>query len=207
MSVRDLQVGERLQTAEGAVTVEALEKVRGEHRVYNLEVEGDHEYLVGEAGVRAHNQSACSGGGAGGGARPRVNLLNEPGLLFRVLRPEEAPLTQGLVAKLPGRGMSVEGFVRTGSRTRGQFIATSRSRVKSLFRARAEGRRVAVIDRRALELPPGVAGPSRIVDLTRPSVLNRFIGNPLTRRFAGASEEVLVVGRIRPEHILEVLFP
>ena len=59
VSVRDLQVGERLQTAEGAVSVEALEKVRGLHRVYNLEVEGDHEYLVGEAGVRAHNQSAC----------------------------------------------------------------------------------------------------------------------------------------------------
>ena len=53
--VRDLLVGERLQTAEGAVTVEALEKVRGVYRVYNLEVEGDHEYLVGEAGVRAHN--------------------------------------------------------------------------------------------------------------------------------------------------------
>jgi hypothetical protein len=53
--VRNLQVGERLQTAEGAVTIEALEKVRGEHRVYNLEVEGDHEYLIGEAGVRAHN--------------------------------------------------------------------------------------------------------------------------------------------------------
>ena len=44
--VRGLQVGERLQTAEGAVSVEALEKVRGLHRVYNLEVEGDHEYLV-----------------------------------------------------------------------------------------------------------------------------------------------------------------
>ena len=53
--VRDLRIGERLQTAEGAVTVEALEKVGGEHRVYNLEVEGEHEYLVGEARVRAHN--------------------------------------------------------------------------------------------------------------------------------------------------------
>ena len=53
--MRDLQLGERLQTAEGAVTVEALEKVRGIHRVYNLEVEGGHEYLVGEAGLRAHN--------------------------------------------------------------------------------------------------------------------------------------------------------
>ena len=57
VQVGDLRVGERLQTAEGAVSVEALEKVRGVHRVYNLEVEGDHEYLVGEAGVRAHN--AC----------------------------------------------------------------------------------------------------------------------------------------------------
>lgn len=55
VSVRDLQVGERLQTAEGAVTIEALEKVRGLHRVYNLEVEGDHDYLVGEAGARTHN--------------------------------------------------------------------------------------------------------------------------------------------------------
>ena len=55
VQVRDLQIGERLQTAEGAVSVEALEKVRGLHRVFNLEVEGDHEYLVGEAGVRAHN--------------------------------------------------------------------------------------------------------------------------------------------------------
>ena len=53
--VQDLQIGERLQTAEGAVAVEALEKVRGLHRAYNFEVEGDHEYLVGESGVRAHN--------------------------------------------------------------------------------------------------------------------------------------------------------
>ena len=58
--VRDLQVGERLQTASGAVTIESLEKVRGTHRVYNLEVEGDHEYLAGAAAVRAHN--ACGDG-------------------------------------------------------------------------------------------------------------------------------------------------
>ena len=53
--VRDLQIGERLQTAEGAISIVSLEKVRGLHRVYNLEVEGGHEYLVGEARVRAHN--------------------------------------------------------------------------------------------------------------------------------------------------------
>ena len=51
--IRDLQVRERLQTAEGAVTVEALEKVRGRHRIFNIEVEGDHEYLIGRVGVRA----------------------------------------------------------------------------------------------------------------------------------------------------------
>ncbi len=50
-----LQVGERLQTAEGAVTIAALERVRGHRQVFNLEVEGDHEFLVGDSGVRAHN--------------------------------------------------------------------------------------------------------------------------------------------------------
>ena len=60
--VQELQIGERLQTAEGAVAVEALEKVRGLHRVYNFEVEGDHEYLVGESGVRSHNSSALNCG-------------------------------------------------------------------------------------------------------------------------------------------------
>lgn len=57
--VRDLQVGEWLQTAEGAVLIAALERERGQHRVYNLEVEGEHEYLVGELGLRVHN--ACPG--------------------------------------------------------------------------------------------------------------------------------------------------
>ncbi len=53
--MRDLRVGERLQTAAGAVTIAALERVRGSHRVYNLEVGVDHEYLVGRSRVRAHN--------------------------------------------------------------------------------------------------------------------------------------------------------
>ena len=56
--IRDLQLGERLQTAEGAVTVEALEKVREEHRVYNLEVLEVHEYFVGGAVALVHNAQA-----------------------------------------------------------------------------------------------------------------------------------------------------
>ena len=54
--VRDLRIGERLQTAEGAISIVSLEKVRGTFRVYNLEVEGDHEFLIGDAQIRAHNQ-------------------------------------------------------------------------------------------------------------------------------------------------------
>ena len=55
VQVRDLRIGERLQTAEGGISIVALEKVRGLHRVFNLEVEGDHEFLVGDAQIRAHN--------------------------------------------------------------------------------------------------------------------------------------------------------
>jgi len=84
--IRDLQVGERLQTTEGAVTVEALEKVRGEHRVYNLEIEGDHEYLVGEAGIRTHNScpdidklSQAAGASAKGGRTQAGRALQKHG--------------------------------------------------------------------------------------------------------------------------------
>ena len=60
--VRDLQMGERLQTADGAVAVQALERLRGAREVFNIEVDADHEYLVGELGLRAHN--ACGRRGA-----------------------------------------------------------------------------------------------------------------------------------------------
>ncbi len=53
--VRDLLVSERLQTADGAVRIAALERIGGEHRVYNIEVEAEHEYLVSKYGIRAHN--------------------------------------------------------------------------------------------------------------------------------------------------------
>lgn len=56
--IRDLQVSERLQTAEGAVTVEAVEKVRGTHRVYSFACTG----TKGGVGY----VSAPSAGGWGG---------------------------------------------------------------------------------------------------------------------------------------------
>ena len=57
MWVHDLRIGERLQTAEGAVSVEALEKVRGLHRVYNLEVRAHNNcFTVRDAAGRLRNR-------------------------------------------------------------------------------------------------------------------------------------------------------
>jgi RHS repeat-associated protein len=55
----DLKIGERLATRSGQVaTVESLGLKPGLHRVYNLEIEGEHHYFVGEAGVLVHNAYA-----------------------------------------------------------------------------------------------------------------------------------------------------
>lgn len=48
--------GERLLAESGTRVVEKLE-FRGEEAVYNIEVEGDHCYRVGEQGVLVHNAS------------------------------------------------------------------------------------------------------------------------------------------------------
>ncbi|MCB9651065.1 MAG: DUF2431 domain-containing protein [Deltaproteobacteria bacterium] len=53
--VRGLQVGARTESARRAVTIAALERIRDGAVVYDLEVEGDHEFLVGDVGLRAHN--------------------------------------------------------------------------------------------------------------------------------------------------------
>jgi hypothetical protein len=51
-----LRIGECLRTASGqAVTVESVGLKAGEHRVYNLEVEQEHQFFVGESGVLVHN--------------------------------------------------------------------------------------------------------------------------------------------------------
>ena len=52
----ELRVGELLRTWSGqAVTVESISLKAAEHRVYNLEVEQEHHFFVGESGVLVHN--------------------------------------------------------------------------------------------------------------------------------------------------------
>ena len=56
VAAEKLRVGECLRTASGpAVTVESIALKAGEHRVYNLEVEQEHQFYVGESGVLVHN--------------------------------------------------------------------------------------------------------------------------------------------------------
>ncbi len=54
---RDLQIGERVLTRDGPTNVTGFEYA-GEEPVFNLEVDGDHCYRVGEAAVLVHNASA-----------------------------------------------------------------------------------------------------------------------------------------------------
>ncbi len=52
-----LAIGERLVTRAGKVaTVESIGMKPGLHRVYNLEVEREHHFYVGESGVLVHNE-------------------------------------------------------------------------------------------------------------------------------------------------------
>jgi hypothetical protein len=70
----ELRAGEQVRTAHGPTTLESIRKVPGMHRVYNMEVETDHCYFAGVAGVLSHNtgvgcngNTATLGGGSGVG--------------------------------------------------------------------------------------------------------------------------------------------
>ena len=58
VSAQDLRIGETLETMKGVTHVESFTKRPEPEPVYNLEVEGDHVYRVGESGVLVHNSSA-----------------------------------------------------------------------------------------------------------------------------------------------------
>jgi hypothetical protein len=59
--VAELRIGEQLQARDGSwPRVESLTLCAEPEPVYNIEVEGDHCYRVGEQGLLVHNQSAPS---------------------------------------------------------------------------------------------------------------------------------------------------
>ncbi len=57
VSAADLEIGETLKTMAGTTVVESRTKREELEAVYNIEVEGEHCYRVGESGVLVHNAS------------------------------------------------------------------------------------------------------------------------------------------------------
>jgi hypothetical protein len=55
----ELEVGERLRSIAGWLTVKSLVKQPGVHRVYNMTVAGEHVYHVSSLGLLSHNVKAC----------------------------------------------------------------------------------------------------------------------------------------------------
>ena len=54
-----LMVGEHLRSESGPLEIATMQWVDGTHQVFNLEVAGDHMYLVGADAVLSHNADGC----------------------------------------------------------------------------------------------------------------------------------------------------
>ncbi len=86
IAAEKLAVGERLVTRAGEVaTVESIGMKPSLHRVYNLEVEGEHHYFVGESGVLVHNAYEDGVTGIGklsgqGNDTSRATILEDAGV-------------------------------------------------------------------------------------------------------------------------------
>jgi len=61
-AVKDLEIDEELQTSRGRQSVAALGYQHGRHQVYNIEVETEHCYFVGEEEALTHNMCGPDGG-------------------------------------------------------------------------------------------------------------------------------------------------
>jgi RHS repeat-associated protein len=92
---------ERLATRDGGTTTVLRWEYRGEEAVFNLEVDADHCYRVGEQGILVHNASVLdgSGGPPGGFFTPsdatRTADYVKPGALIRGSSPRESRLFRG----------------------------------------------------------------------------------------------------------------
>ena len=62
VSAEDLRPGDGLRGRGGPLTVVANRRLPGVERVYNLTVEGEHVYRVGELGTLVHNMDCTKSG-------------------------------------------------------------------------------------------------------------------------------------------------
>ena len=112
----EVYVGERLQTADGVVTVAEVRRLPGAFKVYNLTVEGDHEYLVGAERVRSHNADKC-GGLTGAAPKTRTNsgtsrptTPNEPNSIYEQVDPKTGDVRSRTFHDDNGRPFSRQDF-------------------------------------------------------------------------------------------------
>jgi hypothetical protein len=119
VQAQELRVGEHLKTADGAVEITAIARKPGVHRVYNIEVETEHRYLVSKLQVVSHN--ACAAGGKGG-------------VVYKVAG-EDTPSGKPYVGRTsspegpPGRG-KVDGRDRTNAKVVDKYENTRDGKVK-----------------------------------------------------------------------------
>ncbi len=101
--------GEEIRTAEGALRVTSAASLAGGHRVFNLEIEGEHVYYVTEVGVVGHNCPA-KGVAAGGRAKPSLSAHKEA--LKKVHKEVGGSLPSGKPGKFgsPQRGTPKKGY-------------------------------------------------------------------------------------------------
>lgn len=120
---------------------------------------------------------------------------NKQSVVYRVIRGDENPLN-GLTAKNPTRGMSIEGHVTSGSRNKGsQFISTTTDINVANKYAMKDGCRIVEIN--LSKLPSDVS----IYDLSTVAGRSTHLKGVTARNFAAKSSEVLLEGYIPSDAI------
>lgn len=121
----------------------------------------------------------------------------EPRIVFRVIRPDENPLT-GLLARNPTSTASPSFAVSRGSTFPTQFIPTTADLNVALGEARLSGNAVVAID--LTKLPAG----ARVIDLSSGAARDAAgLLHPIARNFARASAEILIEIEVPAEAILD----
>lgn len=130
------------------------------------------------------------GVGAGAYGAARVVGANKQDYVYRVIRDDENP-TQGLFAKNPDRGMTIEGHVSSGSRNNGsQYISTTTDYNIAKENSVRDNCRIVKIDLNKL------SDNVNIYDLSTDDGRNNYLKGVTAKNFAKASSEVLLEGYI-----------
>jgi len=175
-----LSVGDILKTAQGWGTVVNVTTVAETRTMYNLSVQGNHDFFVGEKGWLVHNAG---------------------NIVYRVIRPDEDP-SKGLFPKNPNATFDLDYHVRYGSKpnVRTQYISTTRDINVAAEWAAKSGNRIVIIDLDAV----GGTVYDLSTDIGRQQYILKY--RPFSTNFAKKSAEVLIEGNV-PANAVRVLCP